>query len=315
LADGYGEPLPSGLQGDRWSFRDFDDFMDQYSAACRLLKSTSDFFRIAIEFVEDAAAAGARYVEATFTPGGHARRLGTWTAPLEAVLAGFEQASVANGLKVRVILDHSREQPLATAMRTAELALEFKDRGVVALGLGGDERYEPQLFEEAFKLATDGGLKAVVHAGEFTGPESIWGAIDVLGASRIGHGLAASQDLSLLKRLVKDRIPLEVCPTSNLRTRVVKELSAHPLPSLLDAGVGVTINTDNPTMFGTNLRREFQLVCDMWGRTHGQLHDAADLAVESACDVAAARAALAHPARDQSSAPIEPVSNEKEQIE
>jgi len=165
---------------------------------------------------------------------------------------------------VAVILDHSRERPLSEAMRIAELAVEYRSRGVVALGLAGDEKDDAASFKKAFAYARDHGLGAIVHAGETTGPCSIWTAIDDLGASRIGHGLCALGERRLVDRLVTDGIVLEVCPTSNVATGVVASLREHPWPRLAAAGLHLTVNSDDPAMFHTNLARELALIRNLW---------------------------------------------------
>jgi adenosine deaminase len=260
-----GVELPWSLAAGQWRFASFQDFMNQYSAACRALTCPEQFARVATEFVEDIAAAGVRYAEVTFTPGGHARRLGDWHWPTSAVLDGLASASRSHGVTVAVILDHCRDKPLDEAMRIAELAVEYRSHGVVALGLGGDEKDERCSFKKAFAYARDHGLGSVVHAGETTGPDSIWTAIDDLGASRIGHGLAALDDKRLVDRLVADGIILEVCPTSNVATGVISSLQQHPWPRLVAAGLRLTVNSDDPAMFHTNLARELALIRNLWG--------------------------------------------------
>jgi adenosine deaminase len=274
LATESGVDLQHSLVSGRWRFANFEDFMRQYGAACRVLTRREHFSRIATEFVQDAAAVGVRYAEVTFTPVGHARRVGDWHWPVDAVLDAFASAGRSHGVTVAVILDHSRENPLRDAMRTAEVAMEARSRGVVALGLAGDEHEDGgRAFKKAFAFARDHGLGSVVHAGETTGPESIWIAIDDLGASRIGHGLSAVHDRRLLERLVADGIVLEVCPTSNVATGVVASLERHPWPRLVAAGLRLTVNSDDPAMFSTNLASEFALVRQLWGASDDDLGD------------------------------------------
>jgi adenosine deaminase len=289
LANESGVDLPTSLAAGRWRFANFDDFMRQYSAACRVLTRREHFSRIATEFVEDAAAVGVRYAEVTFTPAGHARRVGDWHWPADAVLDAFASAGRSHGVTVAVILDHSRENPLRDAERTAELAVECRSRGVVALGLGGDEHDGGRAFKKAFAFARDHGLGSVVHAGETAGPDSIWTAIDDLGASRIGHGLTAIHDRRLLERLVADGIVLEVCPTSNVATGVVASLKRHPWPRLVAASLRVTVNSDDPAMFGTNVAREFALVRKLWGASDDDLADLTRTALAGSYAPAAVR--------------------------
>jgi adenosine deaminase len=265
LAKQSGVELPWSLAMGRWRFASFQDFMNQYSVACRALTRPEHFARVAIEFVEDIAAVGVRYAEVTFTPGGHARRVGDWQWPVSVVLDALASASRSHGLTVAVILDHSRERPPSEAMQIAELAVEYHSRGVVALGLGGDEKDGASSLKKAFAHARDHGLGSVVHAGETTGPDSIWTAIDDLGASRIGHGLAALRDRRLVDRLVADQIILEVCPTSNVATGVISSPHEHLWPRLAAAGLRLTVNSDDPAMFHTDLARELALIHNLWG--------------------------------------------------
>ena len=226
LAVDSGVDLPQSLVGDgaAWSFADFEDFLVQYAVACSTLTTPDHFHRIALELVEDLARQRIRYAEVTFTPTGHARRLGSWTWPLHAVLSGFDEGRRRHGVVVGVILDHSREQPLELAMEAAKVAVAHAPCGVVALGLGGDEAYPPELFAPAFDLARCGGVPAVVHAGESAGPASVVGALDVLRAVRIGHGIRSLESPELVRRLADEGIPLEVCPTSNVRTGIVRRI-------------------------------------------------------------------------------------------
>lgn len=294
LAKQSGVDLPWSLASGRWCFTGFQDFMDQYSAACRTLRRPEQFARIATEFVEDIAAVGVRYAEVTFTPGGHARRLGDWHWPTSMVLDGLASASRSHGVTVAVILDHCRDKPLDEAMRIAELAVEYRSHGVVALGLGGDEKEEGCSFKKAFAYARDHGLGAVVHAGETTGPGTIWAAVDDLGASRIGHGLAALGDKKLVDRLVADGIVVEVCPTSNVATGVVASLQDHPWPRLAAAGLRLTVNSDDPAMFHTNLARELALVRNLWGADDDALVSLMRTALAGSFAEPALRACIEH---------------------
>lgn len=294
LAKQSGVDLPWSLASGRWCFTGFQDFMDQYSVACRALSRPEHFARVATEFVEDVAAIGVRYAEVTFTPGGHARRVGDWHWPISQVLDSLASVGRSRGVTLAVILDHSRDRPLHEAMWTAELAVEYRSRGVVALGLAGDEKDGAAPFKKAFAYARDHGLGTVVHAGETTGPGSVWTAIDDLGASRIGHGLAALGERRLVDRLVADGIVLEVCPTSNLATGVVPSLQEHPWPTLAAAGLRLTVNSDDPAMFHTNLARELALIRNMWGADDDALVSLTRTALAGSFAEPALRACIEH---------------------
>ena len=192
------------------------------------------------------------------TPAGHARRLGSWEGPLEAVLDGFAAGRRDFGIACQLVLDIARGVPLERAQPTVDLASRYADRGVVGLGLGGSESARPaEAFESFFAQAVRCGLPSVPHAGEACGPESVWEAVTVLQAERIGHGIRSVEDEALLERLRDLGIVLEVCLTSNVFTKAVSSVADHPLPRLIDAGVLVTLNSDDPAMFASPISREY----------------------------------------------------------
>jgi aminodeoxyfutalosine deaminase len=163
-----------------------------------------------------------------------------------------------------------------------DVAINGRDDGVVALGLAGTEAgHPPEPFEPWFSRARAAGLHSVPHAGETAGPESIWGALRVLGAERLGHGVRAVEDEGLLEYLVEQRIPLEVCPTSNIRLGVYPSFEAHPLRRLVEAGAVVTINTDTPAVFGITLSDEFALLRTRFGLDCATIAKVASNAMEA----------------------------------
>jgi adenosine deaminase len=172
------------------------------------------------------------------------------------------------GIEIRWIFDIVRDIPDETlnsrrAEYTLAVALEGMNDGVVALGLGGGEvGNPPEQYTQWFEKAREAGLHSVPHAGETVGPESVWGAILVLGAERVGHGVRSIEDPALVGYLADSQIPLEVCPTSNVRLGVYADLASHPLPDLHNAGVLITINSDDPPLFNTTLNDEVKLLVD-----------------------------------------------------
>ena len=271
LCERDGRRPPPALGEDGYHFVDFLDFLAQYAAACACLSRIDDFRRIAYEFCEDEAREGVRWAEVTFTPLGHALRLGDWDGPIAAVLDGFAQGERDFGITCRVVIDHAREVTPALAEPVVDLALRYRDRGVISFGLGGDERFPPGLFVDAFARAREGGLRSVPHAGEGAGPESVRDALDQLGAERIGHGVRSIEDPDLVARLRREQVPLEVCPTSNIATGVVASIEEHPLPRLLEAGLCVTLASDDPEMFHSPLSGEYLLARDVFGLDDGAL--------------------------------------------
>jgi aminodeoxyfutalosine deaminase len=238
-------------------FRDFEHFIEAWFATTRALRTERDYRELVMDYARRAHAQGAVYLEAIFSPADKAR-VGV---PLETVFEGFcdgvQQAREELGLELRLTPDITRgvEQELANA--TAEMALAYRDRGVVALGLGGLEaQYPPHLYADAFAIARAGGLASVPHAGEVAGPESIRGALEVLHADRIRHGVRVVEDPGLMRELADRQIVCDVCVCSNVCLSVVGSVAEHPLPQLLEAGIPCTVNTDDPTFFSCDLHSE-----------------------------------------------------------
>lgn len=275
-----GTTLPSGLTDGRYRFRDFPDFIAQWTAAMRCLRTAEDFRRIAFEFSRQQGSEGVRYAEPFFSLPEHGMNLGQWDSPLEAVVEGLE-AGREFGVTCRVIVDVIRGIPMEASERGLAAALRFRDRGVVGIGLGGNERVPPAAYAALFDRARKEGLHTVAHAGEAAGPESIRAAIDVLGAERIGHGIRILEDPDLVAEVRERRIPLETCPTSNVMTGVVSSIEAHPLPVLLESGLRVTVNSDDPAMFASPLSGEYEIARRVFGLSDGVLAEIARTGVEA----------------------------------
>jgi adenosine deaminase/aminodeoxyfutalosine deaminase len=196
-------------------------------------------------------------------------------AIFEGLERGRERGERDFGVSLLWIFDAVRHFGVEAAQKVFELAVRYRDRNVVAVGIGGDElKGPPELFRDAYSYAADNGLRLTAHAGETAGPESIWGAIN-FRAERIGHGLTASQDPDLLEELAQRQIPVEICITSNLRTGCCKSLAEHPVKQYFDHGIMVTLNTDDPAMFGTTLSREYQIAQQNFGFTDEHLRELA----------------------------------------
>jgi aminodeoxyfutalosine deaminase len=199
-----------------------------------------------------------RYAELTITPFSSTRR----GIDEKAFMAAIEDARVAAERELGVVLrwcfDIPGEAGLEAAEETARLAVDLRPEGLVSFGLGGPEIGVPRpQFKPYFDRAIAAGLRSVPHAGETTGPQTIWDALNDLRAERIGHGTSSVRDPKLLAHLAEHRIPLEVCPTSNIATRAVTDLEQHPVKEMVAAGVLVTVNSDDPPMFGTDLNNEY----------------------------------------------------------
>ena len=265
LAARGGTTPPSGLVEDGWRFAGFDDFIAQYTAACALLATIDDFRRIAYEFCEDEARAGVRYAEVVFSPSNHAARLGEdWFGPIEAVLDGLEAGRRDFGVTARLAPDLVRDAGLELAERSLEVALKFAGRGVVALNAAGSERAAVAPFGPLFRRAKEAGLRAIPHAGEWAGPRNVWETLEHYLPDRIGHGVRAIEDPALVEHLASAGIPLEVSPVSNVATGVYASLADHPFQALRAAGVTVTLNSDDPPMFGAWLADVYRMARDTW---------------------------------------------------
>ncbi|HMA36206.1 MAG TPA: adenosine deaminase [Chloroflexia bacterium] len=276
-----------------YRFRDFRHFIELYGVIIQTIRAPEDFVLIAEELGRDAAAQGTRYLETTFTMGSHVLRKGL---PFEEIMDALATAVASvrreNGVEIRFILDHVRGWPPEECQQAAEWCVRGRDRGVVALGLGGYEPGNPaSLYAEAIRWVQAQGLPFVPHAGEAAGPGGIWDAL-AFGPPRIGHGIRAVDDPALVTYLRDHGIVLEICPTSNVCTGSVPSLAAHPLRRLWDAGVPLTINSDDPPMFGTTLLDEYRLAVTHFGFTPAELAQVSRTAIGAALLPAADRARL-----------------------
>jgi aminodeoxyfutalosine deaminase len=242
-----------------YAFDDFADFVRVWVLTTNALRRHDDFRQVVVEYAAEAASHGAVYVEGIFSPAERARRGVDWDEIYSGYCDGAQEARERHGLEVRLTPDVIRGFSIDEAEKTIRYAAKYRDRGVVGVGLGGLEaEHPPEPYSRAFAIARAEGLASVPHAGEAAGPPSVRGAVEALGADRIRHGIRAVEDEGLLRELVGRRIVLDVCPISNLRTRVVAALEAHPLPKLLAAGALCSISTDDPAMFGTHLSRDYE---------------------------------------------------------
>ncbi|MBP8538545.1 adenosine deaminase [Streptomyces sp. MK37H] len=245
-------------------FRDFAHFIEIYLSVVDLIRDAEDVRLLTYEIARDMARQHIRYAELTVTPYSSTRRGIPDTAFVEAIEDARKAAESDFGTVLRWCFDIPGEAGLEAAEETTRIACELNPEGLVGFGLGGPEIGVPRpQFKPYFDRAIAAGLRSVPHAGETTGPQTIWDALIELRAERIGHGTSAVQDPKLLAHLAERRIPLEVCPTSNIATRAVATLGEHPLKQMVEAGVFVTINSDDPPMFGTDLNTEYQVAAQL----------------------------------------------------
>ncbi len=247
-----------------YRFRDFDHFIELWMMTTHVIRTEADFRQVVVAYAHEAAAHGAVYIEGIFTPAERVLGGASWDEVFAGFCDGAAEAKETTGVEVRLTPDIPRGFPVDAALETARFAVKYRDHGVVGLGLGGRETgFPPGPFAPAFRIAKDGGLGSVPHAGETEGVASIRGAVDALGADRLRHGIRAADDPALLDELAARGIVCDVCPVSNLRTRAVAAVAEHPLPVIRAAGVSCSISTDDPAMFDTDLGREYEVAAEL----------------------------------------------------
>jgi adenosine deaminase len=261
---------------------DFHRFLKKFELLRRFFPTREAVERAAHEAVRDARDDNIRYLELRFNPVALAR---VRCFPLEEVTCwvcdAVERAQRDCDIRTNLIIQIGRDQDLQTASELGQIALAYRDRGIVGLDLAGDERRYPAApFASIFREARREGLHVTVHAGEAGEPENIEEAIEWLEAERIGHGVRCVEDSRVTRLLQERRIPLEVCPTSNLQTGVVQHLERHPLPDLLALNLAVSVNTDNPSVSGTTLTNEYYVAVSSMGITLDQVRQTVLTAAE-----------------------------------
>ncbi|MFC4147184.1 adenosine deaminase [Micromonospora mangrovi] len=259
-------PADPDALADYFAFRDFAHFIEVYLSVVDLIRDPEDVWILTHEVARELARQQVRYAELTVTPYSHVHRGIPAPAFCEAIEDARKRAEADFGIALRWCFDIPGEAGLPAAEQTLRIALDERPDGLISFGLGGPEIGVPRpQFAPYFDQARAAGLRSVPHAGETTGPQTVWDALRDLGAERIGHGISAAQDPELLAYLAERRIALEVCPTSNVRTRAVATIDEHPLPRLVEAGVLVAINSDDPPMFGTTLNDEYAVAARLLG--------------------------------------------------
>jgi adenosine deaminase len=257
-------PADPDLLADYFTFTDFGHFIEVYLSVVDLIRDVQDIWTLTYEIARDMAGQQIRYAELTLTPYSSIVRGIAAQAYCEAIEDARRRAAADHGVQLQWCFDIPGEAGLPSAELTLEVALRLRPDGLISFGLGGPELGVPRAqFAPYFDQARAAGLHSVPHAGESTGPETIWDSLTYLGAERIGHGIAAAHDERLMEHLRDNQITLEVCPTSNVRTRSVAALAEHPLPRLVAAGVPVTINSDDPPMFSTTLNNEYAIAAEL----------------------------------------------------
>ena len=260
-----------------YQYKDFAGFLLAYKSVADRLRTPEDYELITYRMMQQLAGENVRHAEVYISAG-----ILHWRGEeFEPFLAGAERGRIAGerdfGISVLWIIDAVRHFGVEEAQRVVETTVELREKfpSVVGIGIGGDEAKGPaEQFRRCYAFAKQHGLHLLAHAGESVGPESIWAALNI-GAERIGHGLHAGEDPDLVDTLAERQIPIEVCISSNIRTGCCRKLEEHPVKKMFDAGLMVTLNSDDPPMFGTSLAREYQIAQDVFGFTNDQLRELA----------------------------------------
>ncbi|MBP2671035.1 MAG: add [candidate division NC10 bacterium] len=280
----YGRPPGMATLVDlerRFTYRDFAHFLEMWGWKNGFLREYEDFAFVTERVAADFAAQNIVYAEAFFSPGDFARHGLQIQRLTEAIRQGLSVHT--DRVQVRLVADLVRDFGPENGRRWLREIDEVKHLGIVGIGIGGSEQqFPPEPYEAVYREARERGFKTSAHAGEAAGAESVWGAVRTLEVDRIGHGTRAVEDRALVALLAERRIPLEMCPISNVRTGVVPSLAAHPIRELIQAGVLVTVNTDDPKMFNTSLEDEYEALATELGFTWEELEQFNANAVEAA---------------------------------
>ncbi|HEX7475133.1 MAG TPA: adenosine deaminase [Dehalococcoidales bacterium] len=277
-----GEPSVPNRQAltSKFQYRDFPHFIQTWIWKNQFLREYEDFILIAEATARDLAAQNIRYAETFFTPSDFFGK-GLKTQKItEAIRVGLARVPE---IQIELIADFCRDDGVENAAKVIEEINEVKGLGVIGVTIGGSEQsFPPEPFAGVYARARQLGFHTSAHAGEAAGPESIWGAIQSLKVERIGHGTRAIEDEQLLEYLAEKKIPLEVCPLSNVRTGVVKSIDTHPVRKFFERGIVVTINTDDPKMFGNSLAEEYRLLEERLGFSRDDIRTLILQAIDSA---------------------------------
>lgn len=284
IADRNGLALPPGLfvDDDTFAWKDFLDFLNSYDLAAGVIRTAQDYRDVVYEYLSDCAAEGAIYVELIASPD-HARAVGlTEEEHREGLFQGIDDARRDHGIEGRILVSVVRNFGVEAAERTALEAAAMPHPYVVGFNIAGDEAgYPPPPFTRAFQIAHDAGLGCTAHAGEWGGPGSIRQALALPGITRISHGVRAIEEPALVEELAERGIMLEVCPTSNVVLGVFDDYASHPFPALRDAGVPVTLASDDPPYFGATIGGEYAVAAEHFGLSDADLLAVTESAIEA----------------------------------
>jgi len=245
-----------------FQYRDFSHFIECYTVVMRSIRREKQFERIVYEMLEDEAKQNVKYVEASFSAPDHVRLGLDYSEMQEAINRGIERARLDFEVDCNLKIDLVRDYGPKAGLKHLDLMSTCRE-GVVAIDIGGREYASPaKHFTSVYRRAKEMGFHLTAHAGETCGPESIWDTVKCLGVERIGHGVTARRDPTLIEYLMEKNISIEMCPVSNFKTKVVDAIRNHPVRDFFDKGLSVTVNSDDPTMFGTDMNNEYQTLHD-----------------------------------------------------
>jgi len=268
-------PLSPEQVDELYRYSDFHGFLMAFKSVTERLRTPEDFELITYKLMESLHAQNVLHAEVYVSVGVIQWRKQNFDLMFEGMERGRARGKRDLGVSLLWIFDAVRHFGVEAAVPVFDKAIELKNRNVVGVGIGGDERRAaPELFKELYARAKDHGLRLTAHAGESAGPESIWGALNI-GAERIGHGLNAYADSELMHMLSERQVPIEICMSSNIRTGCLDDLKRHPVRRYFEEGLMITINSDDPAMFSTSLEREYQLCQDVFELTDEHIRELA----------------------------------------
>lgn len=251
-------------------YQDFPQFLETWNWKNQFIREYEDFTYIVEETAKDLYKQNIRYVEAFYSP---ADVMAQGLKPQEVTVAIRQGLDKVPGIKINLITDLVRNVPPEMANRIVDEISEVKNYGVIGIGLGGaEQKFPAEIFTAAYEKAAKAGFHLTAHAGEASGAGSIWSAIRNLKVERIGHGTRAEEDPALVEYLLEHQLPLEMCPISNVKTKVVSSIERHPIREYFKKGIQVTVNTDDPKMFGNSLTDEYCALSEKLGFSIAEIH-------------------------------------------
>lgn len=289
----YGVDLSTFMDGENYAWRDFAEFIQAYDRVASLFRTQADYARLTETYLTELASINTIYSEIIVSPE-HGDRIGLGAdAYLAGICDGIHAAREKTGIETRIIVTGERHFGPESVIKAARYAASSRNPLITGFNLAGEERMgRVANYAPAFDIARDAGLGLTIHAGEVCGAFSVADALELVRPSRIGHGVRAIEDAAVMERLVRDQVVLEVCPGSNVALNVSSSFESHPLPKLIEAGVRVCINSDDPPFFHTSLAREYETAAGVMGLSTAVINRMTRTALECAFVDEETRAAL-----------------------